>query len=100
LGITFGDSSHVLGTAGSSLYRYSSFSGGAGTLLGSPSIPDPAGATADRLMAYAVVGGIPLLAVQSIGDSHVSLYDVSDPNVPVWWPSANNTSGALTANAN
>ena len=51
-------------------------------------------------MAYAVVGGVALLAVQSIGDSHVSLYDVSDPNVPVWWASANNTSGVLAGNGN
>jgi len=36
LGITFTDSSHVLGTQGSSLYRYSSFSGSTGTLLASP----------------------------------------------------------------
>lgn len=100
LGITFSDSSHVLGAQGSSLYRYTSFSGTSGTLLGSPAIPDPAGATADRLLAYAVVGGLPLLAVQSIGDSHVSLYDVTDPAIPVWLASANNTSGALTANAN
>jgi hypothetical protein len=100
LGITFSDSSHVLGTAGSSLYRYSSFSGTSGSLLASPAIPDPAGATADRLLAYAVVGGLPLLAVQSIGDSHVSLYDATDPANPVWLASGNTTSGTLTANAN
>lgn len=100
LGITFTDSSHVIGAQGSSLYRYTTFSGGSGTLLASPTIPDPAGATADRLMAYAVVGGVPLLAIQSIGDSHVSLYDVTDPSSPQWLASANNTSGALTANGN
>jgi hypothetical protein len=100
LGITFSDSSHVIGTAGSSLYRYTSFSGTSGTLLASPAIPDPAGATADRLLAYAVVGGLPILAVQSIGDSHVSIYDVTDPTNPVWLASGNNTSGTLTANGN
>jgi hypothetical protein len=100
LGITFTDSSHVLGDQGSSLYRYTSFSGATGTLLGSPAIPDPAGATADRLLAYAVVGGASLLAVQSIGDSHVSIYDVTDPTNPLWIASANNTSGTLTANGN
>jgi hypothetical protein len=42
LGITFSDSIHVIGTAGSSLYRYTSFSGASGTLLASPAIPDPA----------------------------------------------------------
>jgi hypothetical protein len=100
LGLTFSDSSHVLGTAGSSLYRYASFSGTSGTLIGSPAIPDPAGATADRLLAYNVVGGRALLAVQSIGDSHVSIYDATDPANPVWLASGNNTSGSLTANGN
>jgi hypothetical protein len=100
LGITFADTSHVLGTAGSSLYRYSSFSGASGTLIGSPAIPDPAGATADRLLAYTVLGGIPMLAVQSIGDSHVSIYEVSNPGAPTYLVSGNNTSGALTANGN
>lgn len=100
LGITFTDSSHVIGAQGSSLYRYTSFSGTAGTLIASPLIPDPAGATADRLLSYAVINGLPLLAVQSIGDSHVSLYDVTDPAAPIHLASANNTSGTLTANAN
>jgi hypothetical protein len=100
LGITFTDSTHVLGTQGSSLYRNTSFSGTTGTLLGSPSIPDPAGATADRLLAYDLIGGHALLAVASIGDFHVSLYDVTDPNNPVWIASGNNTTGSLTANGN
>jgi hypothetical protein len=100
LGITFVDASHVLGTVGSSLYRYTSFSGTSGTLIGSPAIPDPAGATADRILAYTVLGGIPLLAILSIGNAHVSLYDVSDPSSPVYLTSGNNTSGALTANGN
>lgn len=100
LGVTFSDTSHVLGSQGSSLFRYTSYSGTSGTLLASPAFPDPAGATADRLLAYAIVGGLPLLAVQSIGDSHVSLYDVTDPATPIWLASANNTSGSLTANGN
>jgi hypothetical protein len=91
LGISFVDSSHVIGTAGSSLYRYTSFSGASGNLLASPLIPDPAGATADRLLSYTVLAGYPLLAVQSIGDSHVSVYDASDPSNPVWLASGNNT---------
>ncbi len=100
LGLTFSDATHVLGTAGSSLYRYSSFSGASGTLLASPVIPDPAGATADRMLAFTVLAGRSLLAVQSIGDSHVSIYDATDPANPVWLASGNNTSGSLTANAN
>jgi len=100
LGLTFSDASHVIGTAGSSLYRYTSFFGASGTLLASPSIPDPAGATADRLLAYTVLDGVALLAVQSVGDSHVSIYDETDPSNPVWLGSENNTTGALTANGN
>ena len=100
LGLTFTDSSHVIGTQGSSLYRYSSYSGTTGTLLASPAIPDPAGATADRLLAYCLIGTTPLLAVQSIGDSHVSIYDVTDPANPIYLTSGNNTSGSLTANGN
>ena len=50
LGITFVDQPTLLGTAGSSLYRNTSFSGGSGTLINSPVIPDPAGATADRML--------------------------------------------------
>jgi hypothetical protein len=100
LGITFTDLTHVLGTQGSSLYRYTSFSGSTGTLIGSPAIPDPAGATADRLLAYTSLGGLPILAVQSIGDSHVSIYDVTNPAAPTYLASGNATSGALTANGN
>lgn len=91
LGLTFTDSSHVLGSQGSSLYRYSSFSGSTGTLLASPAIPDPAGATADRLLAYTVLAGKALLAVQSIGDSHVSIYDATDPANPIYLASGDNT---------
>lgn len=100
LGLTFSDINHVLGTAGSSLYRYSSFSGSSGTLINSPAIPDPSGATADRLLAYTQIAGVPILAVQSIGDSHVTIYDVTDPSVPVYLASGNNTSGTLTVNGN
>src|ERR1017187_10388872 len=100
LGLTFTDSSHVLGTAGSSLYRDTSFSGSTGTLIGSPGIPDPAGATADRLLSYTLLDGVALLAVQSIGDSHASLYNATDPNAPVYIGALNNTSGTLTANGN
>jgi hypothetical protein len=100
LGITFTDLTHVLGSQGSSLYRYTSFAGSTGTLIGSPAIPDPAGATADRLLAFTSLGGLPILAVQSIGDSHVSIYDVTNPAAPTYLASGNTTSGALTANAN
>ncbi len=100
LGITFTDSSHVLGAQASAsspqLYRYTSFSGSAGTLLGSPSLTT----SAERLLAYAVVGGLPLLAVQSTGDSTVRIYDATNPALPVLLTSGNTTSGTLASNGN
>jgi len=80
--------------------RHGKFAGTTGTLVNSPAIPDPAGATADRLLAYTVFDGMSLLAVQSIGDSHVSIYDATDPSAPVYLGAGNNTTGVLTANAN
>jgi hypothetical protein len=100
LGITFNDSNHVLGAQGSSLYRYTSYSGSTGTLLASPTIPDPAGATADRLLDYTVLSGNPLLAVQSVGDAHVSVYSAADPAVPLWLGSGRNIVGSTVANGN
>jgi hypothetical protein len=101
LGLTFSDLTHVLGTAGSSLYRYTSFSGSSGTLIASPAIPDPAGATADRLLSYNVLAGIPLLAVQSVGDSHVTIYDATNPAAPIYIASGNNVvQTGLVANGN
>lgn len=74
LGITFTDSSHVLGTAGTTS-RYTSFSGTTGTLLGSTTLTS----VAERPMDYAVVNGLPLVATISTGDSRVRIYDATDP---------------------
>lgn len=101
LGITFTDASHVIGTqgagSGSTPLRYTSFSGGTGALLGSPALSV---SPALRILDYVVIGGIPLLATQSTGDSGVRIYDFSNPNSPVLVLSGNNTSGGLTANVN
>ncbi len=93
LGITFTDATHVLGTQGGSgnAPRYSSFSGSVGTLLASPALAS----TDERPLAFAVVGGVPLLAALSTADSHVSLYDLTDPATPVLVGQANATSGTL-----
>ncbi len=100
LGLTFVDATHVLGTAGSSLYRNTSYSGSTGTLINSPAIPDPSGATADRLLGYTTFGGMSILAIQSIGDSHVSIYDASNPAAPVYLASGLNVTGTPAANGN
>jgi len=96
LGITFTDSSHVIGTQGSTLYRYSSFSGSTGTLLASPALAS----SAERPLGYAVVGSHDLMAAVSTGDNHVSVYDMTDPTNPVLLGQANATTGTLPANAN
>src|SRR5262249_11250793 len=83
------DASHVLGTQGTGtlgpgFYQYSSYSGGSGTLLATPALAHPGGGSAERLMAYTVLGSKSYLAMQSTGDSHVSIYDVNDPTNPVY----------------
>jgi hypothetical protein len=98
LGITFEDESTVIGTQGggtSTTLRVTSFSGTTGTPLGSPALTLSG---AQRLIAFAEVGGVPLLATESTGNATVRIWDMTDPNAPVLLGSRNNTSGALTAN--
>jgi hypothetical protein len=97
LGITFLDANHVIGAQGgiTPRYRYTSFSGATGTLLGSP-----AAGGAERLLAYALVGGVPLLAIENTANANVSVFDVTDPAGPILLGIANNTSGTLAANVN
>jgi hypothetical protein len=101
LGITFTDSSHVLGTQGAGTgltpLRFTSFAGATGTLLANPTLPI---SPAQRLLDYAVVGGKPLLAALSTGDSTLRIYDMTDPANPSLLGSKNNTFGTLTANGN
>ncbi|PWU10130.1 MAG: hypothetical protein C5B50_26085 [Verrucomicrobia bacterium] len=103
LSLSFTDSSHVIGTemdSGTPYYRYTSFSGSSGTLIASPTIPDPGNKKADRLLSYTVIGGRAILAVANTVDSHVSIYDVTDPINPVWLASQTNTFGSLAVNMN
>ena len=97
LGISFLDSSHVIGTQGGAggTLLYTSFSGGKGSLLASPALAS----TDERPMSFATVGGFPLLATLSTVDSHVTLYDLADPVNPTLWAQANATSGTLPADA-
>ena len=95
LGIGFADFGHVVGTQGGagSALRYSTFSGGTGTLLASPALAS----TDERALGFAVVEGIPLMAALSTRDNHVSIYDLTDPTQPVLLGQANATSGTLPA---
>jgi hypothetical protein len=100
-GITFTDSTHVIGSQGGATYRYSSYSGSAGTLIATAAlIGHSGGSTAERLMAYDVINGTPILAIQSYGDSHVSIYNVADPAHPVFLADGNNAVQPLVTNGN
>lgn len=100
-GIAFTDSTRVIGSQGGATYQYSSYSGGTGTLIGTAALTGHSGgSTAERLMAYDVINGTPVLALQSYGDSHVSIYNVADPAHPVFLADGNNTVQPLVTNGN
>jgi hypothetical protein len=91
--ITFVNPSQVIGLTSAGTYYNTTFAGTVGTLVGGSgvSIPDPNGNTSDRILSYNVLGGEALLAVQSTGDSHVTLYDMTSPNGPVYLGTLNQT---------
>ena len=97
LGLTFGTAGQVWGNQGSQTLRETSFSGAAGTLLGTAT---GLVSSAERPMSFATVNGLNILATISTGDSFVRVYDASNPLVLALLGFANNTSGALTANGN
>ncbi len=98
LGLAFGDATHIFSKpiSTTTLY-YTSYSDSTGTLVASASLP-PASA-AETELAYTVLNGTPLLAAQSSGDSHISVYNVVDPANPVLLASAVGLAG-LPANLN
>jgi hypothetical protein len=97
LGLTIGPGGQVWGLQGSQTLRETSYSGAAGTLLGTAS---GLVSIAERPMAFATVNGLNVLATISTGDSFVRVYDASNPLSLVLLGSGNTTSGALTANGN
>src|SRR4051794_4176034 len=99
LGLTFSDSSHIFSKPfGNTTLYYTSYSGATGTLVASPATL-PAGSTAETELAYTVLNGIPLLATQSAGDSHIAVYNVADPTNPTLLATAPGLAGLL-ANGN
>lgn len=94
LGITFVDQDTIIGTQGATAY-VTSFDGTNATV-------DSTIATgaAQRGMDYAVIGGVPVLAVIDTNSSIVSVYDVSVAGSPLLLTSGTTTSGTLSANAN
>lgn len=60
----------------------------------------PVGGVARRAMDYAVIGGIPMLAVLDSNASIVTVLNVTDPANPIVMVSGTATTGTLTANVN
>lgn len=77
-GITFGATANdIFGTQGNTLYRYVQN----GVLTGTASGGSLTGS--GRLMDFAVVNGVSLLAIQDTQDHRLRVFDVSNPLAPV-----------------
>ncbi len=95
LSMTWVDANTVIGTQGGTA-RWTEISGASAAVTAQI----PLGATGRRSLDYAVVGGVPVLAVADSGTSQVSIFDLSVPGVPTLLVQGNNTTGTLSANAN
>jgi len=93
LGLTFVDSDTLIGNQGTN-GRITDFAATA-TVTGTI----PLG-VAQRPLDYAVIGGVPFLAVVDTGSSLVQVFDITVPSTPVLVASGNATSGLGPANAN
>lgn len=99
LGITFAGTGTVLGEQGGGAAdtRWTSFSGGTGTLLGSLALT----IAGERQMDYAMINGVPYLATLETGGSAtastVRIYDMTTPGSPLFLGSLKT---ATSANAN
>lgn len=97
LGLTFVDSTTLIGTQGATA-RLTPFDTVTATAFVSATMP--LGGASRRAMDYAVIGGRPVLAVIDTVSSIVTVLDVTDPSNPVAIVSGTTTSGTLTANGN
>ncbi|MFO1077883.1 MAG: hypothetical protein U1E73_09180 [Planctomycetota bacterium] len=95
LSLTWVDQDTVIGNQGG-LARYTDFTASAATVAASI----PFTTVSQRAMDYAVVGGVPVLAVIDSVSSIVSIYDVTYPSQPQLLVQGNNTTGTLSANTN
>lgn len=107
LGLTFaGNNSTVIGAQNSSTVRLTTFSGSTGTLQGTLALPFVTGNS--RPMDYAVIAGVPVLAILDTGSATtpdslsgtVYVYDMTDPLNPVYLAAARAQVGNSNANAN
>lgn len=93
LGLTFVDSDTLIGSQGTN-GRITDYAAAATVTATVPL------GTAQRLIDYAVIGGVPFLAVGDTNSSLVQVFDITNPASPVLAASGNATSGVLTGNAN
>lgn len=97
LGLTFVDPTTVIGNQGTTA-RLTTFDTGTATATVTASIP--LGGVARRPLDYAVIAGVPVLAVLDNNSSVVTVFDITNPFAPLQLASATTTSGTLVANAN
>jgi len=91
LGLSFIDSDTFIGTQGTAALITS--------LSGVVADTIPLGAS-QRLIDYATIGGLPILAVADSATSLVSVYDITTPTTPILLASGSTIAGASVANPN
>ncbi len=93
LALTFIDSDTLIGNQGTNA-RITDF-GTSATVTATIAL-----GAAQRPMDYVEINSFKLLAVGDTNSSLVSVYEISNPALPILLATGNNTSGTLTANAN
>ena len=97
LAMTWVDGDTVIGSQGTNA-RVTTFDPVTQTAVLDATVP--VGGAARRAMDYAVIGGVPMLAVIDTNNSAVTVLNVTDPGNPILMASATTTTGALAANVN
>jgi hypothetical protein len=94
LGLSFIDADTLMGTQGTALYN-TDFAGSTATVQATGTI-----GAAQRPIAYLEHAGVAYFATIDTNSSDVAIFSYQDPSNPVSLFTGNNTSGALSANAN
>ncbi|MBM3960962.1 MAG: hypothetical protein FJ306_03550 [Planctomycetes bacterium] len=97
LGITWRDDDTVIGSQGIN-GRITTFDPVTQTAVLDNTIA--LGGAPRRAMDFAVIGGLPLLAVLDSNNSVVTIFDITNPQAPLVMASGTTTTGALVANGN
>jgi hypothetical protein len=98
LGLTFVDADTLIGTQATT-GRLTDFTvGGSASLVGNIPLQ-----TNGRILDYAMVGGLPVLASMTVNGANspeVNLYDITTPTAPILLASLTTTIGSLVSNGN